>query len=468
MIEFNAIFEGARVPAWLREFERAPVDAVEALLVGRADLGLLSAEEPSTLLLDWLAGIGDQDGFAREIDEALASWIRRSWGNPTLEKANQSASLTSVAWCRAADVIAMDERLDDSADCLRQMVINDRRFLNTLHEGRGRDPMARAWLAIARHQRDRNLVNQWWGLCSLPPDEPWYRGAYGIHGLRGLPPVDELKKGGFSEEVAEGLAMLARALLVRQDEGWLEDKVGQNEFLRTARMTMAAYPFPKEWQSFWRHAVDRNENQAPRDWIKKIARLTSGKRSVRGGGSKFSEHRNQTKQWTEPDLQWPGLAGRIASRLALADWSVLADAKELLHVQTKFAEKTGNTAFAVRTACNFAGKVRETRPGLALEWAELARRLEPWSAYGWTTSAGALLMLGKYSEAQTLALQSVDRFPESVYARCVLAEVLKAQQRFDEAESVYRATTVRFPESAYAWVGLGEALKAQQRFEEAE
>ena len=75
MIEFDVIFEGARVPTWLRAFERAPLEAVEDLLVGRADLGLLSAEEPSALLLDWLAGIGDQDGFAGEIDETLARWI---------------------------------------------------------------------------------------------------------------------------------------------------------------------------------------------------------------------------------------------------------------------------------------------------------------------------------------------------------------------------------------------------------
>jgi len=462
MIEFDVIFEGARVPTWLRAFERAPLEAVEDLLAGRADLGLLSAEEPSALLLDWLAGIGDQDGFADEIDEALAWWIDNSWGNPTLESANRSASLTAVAWCRAADVIAMDERLDKSADYLRQHVTNDRRFLNALHEGRGRDPMARAWLAIARHQQDRRLVDQWWRLCSIPPDEPWYRGAFGIHGLRGLPPADQAKKGGFAEEVADGLAMLACALRRHQEEGWLQEKPAENEFLRTARMTTAAYPFPKEWQAFWRHAVERYDNQPPRGWVKKIVRLDTVE--TRGFRNKPANKR----QWIQRDPRWAQIGKRIAARLGHGDWNALPDAEELLEAQQQYAEATGDTYNVVRTASNFAGRVRKQRPGLALKWAELARHFEPWDSYAWTTNVSALSTLGRQREAVNLALQAVERFPENVVARNGLAEVLKAEERFDEAESVYRDTVERFPEDVVARTGLAEVLKAEERFDEAE
>lgn len=468
MSNFDIIFQGARVPMWLQEFERAPYDAVEDLLVGRANMGLLSAEEPSMLLLDWLTGIGDQADFADDIDKALVWWINRSWGNPEIEKANKNASLTAVAWCRVADVIAMDERLVKSANCLRQWVTDDHRFLNDLCEGRTRDPMARVWLAIARHQKDRSLVGQWWHLCSIPPDEPWYRGEYGIHGLRGLPPATPLKKGIFTEEIAEGLAMLASALRQRQEQGWLQNNLAENEFLRTARMTMAAYPFPKEWQDFWEHAVNRNKNKAPWDWVKKIARLTDEKEVQTTGQSQIRERQTPTGKWTRPNPQWRDLRIHIAGELGRAHWDVLGNAEALLADQAKFSEITGDTYFVARTACNFAGKVRKQRPELALKWAELARDFEPWNVYGWSTSSKALLTLGRHDEALAIALHAVDRFPENAVVRTGLAELFKAQGRFPEAEAVYRETIDRFPEDLFARTGLAEVLKAQGRLAEAE
>ena len=189
---------------------------------------MLSADDPTSVLLDWLEGLGAKSGFPVQVDQTLAQWIDRAWGQPVLEAAG-SATMTAVAWCRAADVIAMDERLDRAAGRLRDHVVRDRVFLHALVEGRSRDPQGRAWLALARHQCDRSLLDDWWRLCRLPPEEPWYRGGYGIEGLRGLP-----SSGGFSSEVAEGLALLGSALKNRCEEGFLAENVAQDEFLRTA------------------------------------------------------------------------------------------------------------------------------------------------------------------------------------------------------------------------------------------
>jgi len=278
MIDLKEIFEGAVVPDWLRQFQQEPVEALEDLLTGGADLGPLNADEPSGVLLDWLDGLGRQSDFPQEVDAALAQWIDRSWGNPMLPGAASSATLTAVAWCRAGDVIAMDERLDRAAGQLRLCVLEDRFFLDALTEGRSRDPQGRAWLALARHQRDRGLVDHWWRLCRLPPEEPWYRGECGIEGLSGLPPIPGSEhEGGFSAEAAEGLAILGAALAGRMAEGYLGRVVAQEEFVRTARLTMAAYPFEDLWGSFWRHALDRPGPKPPSDWVEKLVSLAPPK-----------------------------------------------------------------------------------------------------------------------------------------------------------------------------------------------
>ncbi len=479
------IFEGARVPTWLRHFEDAPQKAISELLVGRADMGTLSAEEPFMLLLDWLSGIGAKDsGFVVEVDKALAAWVEGSWGNPALKEANQNSSLTSVAWRQAADIIAMREDLDKSAQCLRQRVIADPDFLNALHEGRARDPMANAWRAIARYQRDRELIKQWWHLCSLPPNEPWYRGVCGIYGLRGLPPEDSSKAGAVPEEVAAGLAKLAVAFWDYQKDGWLAKEFAEKEFLRIARMTMAAYPFPGKWKSFWIEAVERKEIRKLRDWIGKIADLPDD--TIK---KKSESHKNPTWRLTYPDPQWAERAKAIARRLNDDNLDAIREAKELLEEQKKYAEKCGDTQFITKTACNFASKVSKYRPGLSYQWAELARNFDPWNAYPWNISAKALLNLGNYEQSFLLSIQAIRRFPNDAVARTGLAEVLKAQgrldetegrldeaqerldkaqERFGEAEAVYRETIERFPNNAVARTGLAEVLKAQGRFGEAE
>lgn len=468
MIHFDTIFEGARVPVWLRAFERAPLEAVEDLLVGRADLGLLSAEEPSSLLLDWLAGIGDREGFAREIDEALASWISSSWGNPALDKANQSASLTSVAWCRAADVIALGEGLVVSVKCLREHVTGDRRFLNALHEGRGRDPQGRAWFALARHQHDFGLVDHWWRLCRLPPDEPWYRGAYGLHGLRGLPPEDKSTKGGFALEVAEGLALLGCALWRRQEEGWVQPKLAENEFLRTARLTMAAFPFPKEWRTFWHNSVSRDVDPPPRQWVEQIAQLNHRHARNKLAKDKGPLDGPWSATYSKTPQHWKESVSRISVRLKNSDWSVVGEAEHLLEEQARFAEKTGDTYNVVRSACNFSSKLWKEQPGRAHKWADMARRYEPWNSHTWTASISALRGLRRNREALILSLQAVDLFPEVAEVRNNLAEVLKAEKRFQDAESVYQQTIEHFPDNKTARSGLAEVIKAQGDYAKAE
>ncbi len=264
--DIDAVFRGTRVPPWLRSLVDDPVAALDDLLLGRAELGHLGAAEPEQLLLDWLEGIGDREGFAEFLDGALAVWIERSWNHPILANASGSAAVTADAWCSTCMTIACCPALSGAAAQLRQHVLGEPVFLQSLTEGRSRDPMGRAWLALARHQNDWSLVHEWWRLCGLPPEEPWYRGSYGIHGLRGLPAKGKTR-GGVPEQVPQGLVRLAVGLAERAAEGWLQESVARDELLCTVRLTRTAYPFDKVWASFWRQAVANQRQETAAKWL---------------------------------------------------------------------------------------------------------------------------------------------------------------------------------------------------------
>ena len=461
MIDLKEVFQGATVPRWLLRFQEEPLAALEDLLVGAGDLGPLAADEPSGVLLDWLDGLGQRTEFPKEVDAALAQWIDRSWGNPMLPGAASSATLTAVAWCRAGDVIAMDERLDRAAGQLRIHVLENRFFLDALTEGRSRDPQGRAWLALARHQRDRGLVDDWWRLCRLPPEEPWYRGECGIEGLSGLPAIPGSEhEGGFPAEAAEGLAILGVALAERMAEGYLGRDVAQEEFVRTARLTMAAYPFEDHWGSFWRHTFKRPGPKPPRDWVEKLVSLRLPKRTPQ------PQRRRPAPVWARPDRGWREQAERIAARLRQGDTTAVSEAESLLATEVAYAEGTGNPYDAVRSACTFAKAVRRHRPDLSMKWGDLARTVDPRNAYAWTSSVSAYLAAGRIAAALPLALKTIARFPNDAVARNGLAQVLKAQDRLEEAEDVYREAVRRFPRDEVAKTGLERVLKARGKSEE--
>ncbi len=449
------VFAGDRIPGWLRHFQEEPLNALHNFLLGRADLGYLSAAEPVDVMLGWLRAFGTKEGLAPDLDEILADWIKRSWGELLLPGGAGSATLTAVAWRRATAIITAATGLDRAAQSLRERFLEDRRYLNSLSEGRARDCQAGAWLALAMYQHDRGLLNEWWRLCELPPDEPWYRGVCGIHGLRGLAPVSMARAGGFPEEVADGLNRLGLALWERYQEGWLREETARQEFVDIARLTMVAYPFKDRWGSYWRHELSQDRDRRLFSWI---VELVPGLRpdSVHPYGS-----------FAQPDSTWPTRAREIAASLSAGRPDCIEIAKSLLEEQADFAEKTGNNHYIVRSACNFAGRIRHRDPGQGLDWARLAKRFDLWNAFAWTTEGVCLLSLGRAVEAQEVYTEAVRRFADNVVARNGLAEVLKAQGRLDEAEAEYRETNRRFADNVVARTGLAEVLKAQGRLDEA-
>ncbi len=456
-------FVGRRIPPWLRRFEAEPEKALRQLLLGGADLEHLNPADPERVLLDWIESLGPETGLLPAVDRALVAWIDSSWGDPDPD--GLGAAVAALAWCRAADLIGgcLDEQgLAGAAKALRERFLEEPAFLRSIAEGRARDPEARAWLALAEHQADRELLPRWWSLCSLPPDVPWYHGEIGVHGLRGLPPESPNRAGGFPKEVPEGLARLADALARRVEDGWLDAERARAEFTATARLTMAAYPFAREkWLPFWRHVLQdgRLREPAAEHWVRdlspKLEHVAEKSPSAR-------------PRWSEPDPGWARRATEIATNLKQGEHTAFELANRLLEEQRVYAQSSGDTFFLVRSACNFAGALRKMNPRKALDWARLALDSDPWNAFAWTTTAAVNLTLSNLAEAAEAAHEAIRRFPNNPVAHNGLAEVLKAQGRLDEAERVYRFATKRFSEDPVAHNGLAEILKAQGRFDEAE
>ncbi len=469
LLAFDHTFAGRRVPPWLRRFEAEPEEALLDLLLGGADLEHLNPADPERVLLDWIESLGPRSGLLAAVDRALASWINSSWGDP--EPRGLGAAVTAVAWCRAADLISGcpgEVGLSGAAMALRKHFLEEPAFLRSIAEGRARDPEARAWLALAEHQTDRTLLPRWWSLCSLPPDVPWYHGELGIYGLRGRPPEAPQPVGGFPREVPEGLARLADALARRVEDGWLDSEPARVEFTATARLTMEAYPFPREkWLPFWRHVLQDHRLREPlaERWVRDLSPKLD-KLPEKGPAAR--------PRWSQPNPEWKPRRHEIEVRLDLGEPAATALAQVLLDEQRLYAQATGDVHFVVRSACNFAGRLRTSNPRKALEWVRLALEFDPWNDFAWNTTAAVHLTLGQLTEAAQAAREAVRRFPNDPVAHNGLAEVLKAQGRLDDAEAVLRYAIERFharPDALTSLAGLlsqrGELVEAERLLTEA-
>lgn len=447
-------FAGGWIPPWLRRFETEPVAALEVLLLGVADIGHLAPEEPEVLLGDWMTRL---DGpMTAAVDIAMADWIATRWGRPVVPSSGADAVLTAHAWRRAMDVIA-NGRLTKAADELRERLLQEGRgFLAGLRIGRAADPEGRAWLALARHQNDRELAPFWWRLVDLPPEAPWYHGPYGLHGLRGLPEERPGSGGGFPREVAEGLLSYAHALHRRASDGWLGSDVARREFLLTARTTQWAYPFPERWRAFWRRTLPpEGEPDAPvQEWVRELEpKLKMASKKVQRG--------------REPATTLEEVK-RVAASLRRPSEEILSTAERILLDLARHADATGETHFVVRTASRFASSIRARSPAQALAWARLAHRYDAEHAHAWTLEVWALLDLGQRVDALETALETARKFPYNVVARSTLAEVLAACDQLAEAEAVYREAAERSPNDCVVWCGLAKVLQQQGRSGEAE
>ena len=445
---WSDLFPPHSIPEWLEDFDREPDVAVDELLRARYYFGHLNVADPEDLLIDWLSTLDDQSRFRERIDEALARWVIRAWGRPAGSDAGRAREL-SAAWSRLADIVAYSESLDKTASELRSRFDDRNAYLGPLSLGPSRDPLGRYLFAIAHYQSDRTLSSAWEEIVELPAQVPFYHGVYGVAGLRGLPPSSDSERGGFRQEVATGLLKLGSSLHRLASDRLLPYQRAKEEFLRVLVLTVSAYPFPSRWSRAM-NAQRRSVSETVLNWVAEVVTVAN----------------QAVTEIYEPDPMWANRAKAIAASLSTHTVDSVDHALTLLAEQRAFTQSTGVSYFLTRSLCNFAAVVRETQPGLALQWADEALKLEPTNPYTWTTFTQAALANQEVERAYQVASEALERFPENPYSWTGLAAALVTKGLLYEAEALSREATERFENNPYMWTALGEVFRTSGRLQE--
>ncbi len=434
---------GNFVPVWLEDFatRERPQDALNDLLRYRADLGILKALEPETLLLDWLDLLANEGGFRAKLDAAVVAWVIENWGTLHLDEVDRK--VRSRRWSSVLTVASVASGLSHTLAELLSRFDEAHEFLGALSQSPSADPLGTYLSILARHQTNRSLAPLWWRMCDLPAEVPYFHAIYALAGLRGLPPESAEQSGGFRRDVAQGLLRLAEAFdrLARLDI--LSKEFAAQEFLRVGRITLAAYPFPQRWRE--ELSLELDPTAPTTELLESFLPGVSEAPTL----SVIEARRPSPSE----DEEWADRAKKLAGRLRRSLKSSRESALTLLQEQRHFAQAGGDRDFLVRSLCNFAASVLDQDGRQALEWAGEARFWDPQNPYAWTTSAEALVAVNRVAAAEALYRDTIERFPQDVVARNGLAEVLGRQERLEEAEALYRDTVERFPQDkASPWV----------------
>jgi tetratricopeptide (TPR) repeat protein/MinD-like ATPase involved in chromosome partitioning or flagellar assembly len=104
----------------------------------------------------------------------------------------------------------------------------------------------------------------------------------------------------------------------------------------------------------------------------------------------------------------------------------------------------------------------------ALECYSEALRLDPSSAYAYSSVGYVLKDLKRYDEAEADFRKAIELDPSSAYAYLGLGQMLSDLKRYDEAETAYRRVIELNHSFAFAYSSLGDVLINLKRYDEAE
>jgi len=248
-----------------------------------------------------------------------------------------------------------------------------------------------------------------------------------------------------------------------QDEGWLDPQLAAEEFQDSLRLKLAAYPFPDRWVSFWRHVLRRDHQRGDiGGWVQgPLPQVAAEQR----------QKEPQRQVWASYDPEWATRSTAIVERLRKgvegAVEGAVEEAEQLLAEQRGYFDRSGDSNNLVRSATRFSAAVRRNRPALALEWARLAKEVEPWDGFAWTNEGAALLAGRDLPGASAVYREAVGRFPNDAVARNGLAGVLKALDRPADKEQEYPESKAQLPNEVIAPTGFDQVSMVQDKPEQA-
>lgn len=435
---------------WLTGFRQKPDTALDELLRGIAFISPYERAESADVLVTFFSALNDGDPLLKSLDQTLTKWLkkRRQDGPDVRHVYGVDRYLEELIQALSTVYRLL---LPLTTDYLRENFTYYQGWLVPLNKGPGQDPASELCRVMALIQPDRRFLKNWYHLCAEAGHTlPINYLSLGLLGLRMMPEKNGEQSGRLKTELLAGLFRWASRL---QD-----NRPNQRVFIRQIRMIKVLYP---RTLSIWRERLAPLIPQYERTgaaflpWLEKagIKNITTSRIKGAVPLPAYARRGNLLKRLKQKKFQ-----------------NILPDIRKLITEHERYAEATGDAGYLVKTACDFSRLLLKRAPSYALELARTANRWQPLNSYSWSHLAMALEELYKDELAEIVYWEAMRRFPENVYFRTQLSELLVSPRvgRQEVAEKLLRETMVRFPDNEVCRVALAELLAESGREKDAE
>ncbi|MCA3444434.1 MAG: hypothetical protein INF52_13855 [Rhodobacter sp.] len=448
--------------AWTEQLRTDGREALLSLLSGRASLGRLLAAEPEDAVAAVLHGAEPDSDLMRSFDAACLD-ILQSFRTELMRREGNAFTLGIKRLDTMLSIVRRELPPKTTVDFHRNFVLWNAFFENFVID-RGLDLRREYWRILALSQdvaegrglAPRRLMPLWLSICADSGASGRYDHSYlrvAMIGLRGLPLGDEFSA---NEDFAlQGLARWAASQSPTEPEFMNEWRLLKGDFPRGA--------------GFWSERVQQAVTAAERElsertdgevstfaaagWWRKDVDLYPASRTMFGGGA------------AEPPA--PGERKSILQEIGTRHLGLAPRIERLMQAHRRYADKTGDVFFLVRTACNVgmrlikSGDDSECRArGLqAVSLARLAFEYDPVNVFAWSLMRDALAHAGRIRDAELVGWEAIRRFPENEQWRTQLATVLAEHAgKPREAAALLREAILLFPTNPYPRTQLATVL----------
>lgn len=429
---------------WLAAFEKAPERRFDDLVRGVALPFPYGRARPADVFDTLFGNLGTEDPLRAQLDAAVKGWIAARPADPPDFRLRYGPARYAGELVEALSLVPR-LNLRATAAYLHAEVQQLRSWAADLVVDPAHDPRAELWRVLAQTQSDDTYLPDWYDLCEHAGRAvPEHYLDVALLGLLGLPGRER----DLSDELLSGFAAWARHL-GPEDEG---------EFLMQWHSLKALYPrMPNSWRTRLEPFLTINAKYPFAKWW--AADVSAEKAAGK-----------QKKKTLMRRVPSPDLVKNVESRLKSGEFArdMRGEIDKLITDRVEYAEETGDSYYAVRTACNVGKLVLKQAPDLAHDLARIAVRWGADDAYGWTLWARSLSALGHNDLAEIVFWESLRRFPYDVVSRVALADLLARTERTAEAEALQRETMRRFPDNDANRNALADLLARTKRMTEAE
>jgi tetratricopeptide (TPR) repeat protein len=455
---------------WLDRLIAAPGPEMRALVEGTASIHPHGRGEPSDAAATLLFGLAIDDPAVRAFDQGTLE-ILKQYRQATAHSEGSQRDRLALA---AMDLMTVVKRLTphDTVVDLHRRFAYWNGWAETLVLDRGLDLRREYWRVLALSQdvaagaglAPRRLLPFWLDICGEAGRRGRFDESYlaiGLLGLRSLPLGEEAAN---EEATLHGLARWADA-----------QRPAKARFLREWHVLEGAFPRDP---TFWTDLVARVLASVEQE----ISRVTNNSRDAFPAATWWREDVESIKgvhlELRAAELEPPPREQRQA---LLADISagkpfqmLEPRVRALMQRHERYAIRTGDAFYVVRSACNVGmsllrgGDALAQRAAHARELARLALRFEPANVYAWALWRDSLAAEGYFEAAELLGWETIRRFPENPQWRTQLALLVDQLGRPQDAEALLRETLEVFSDDITVFNQLANVVgRETERLKEA-